>query len=137
MKINGKKVVNSTKPVVLEVTAIDIKTGDNKNPSQCAAAKACLRQLKVVSARVHVGRTYIELPDKWVRYLTPKSLRSEIMAFDRGGNFEPSTHVLGGINPSKATGKKQSHAKFSTPPKKKRKRPYHITTGIRERAANR
>lgn len=136
MDIAGKKVINAVKPVVLEVTGADIKTGTNKNPSQCAAAQACLRQLKVVSARVHVGRTYIELSNHWVRYLTPPSLKSEIVAFDRGGTFEPSTHVLGAIPPAKATGKKQSHSKHASTPKKKRKRAYHITTGIRERGAN-
>ena len=40
MKINGKKVVDATKPVKITITPKDIAKGDNKNPSGCAAARS-------------------------------------------------------------------------------------------------
>ncbi len=96
MEINGKKVVDATKKLKIHITQRDAKIGDNKNPSGCAAALAVKRDASdCISARVHIGRVYVETPTKWIRYQTPDSLRSEIIAFDRGGTFDPGDYLLG------------------------------------------
>jgi hypothetical protein len=110
MEIAGKKVVDAKKPAKIVITARDARLGDNKNPSSCAAALAVKRDIpECLSARVHIGRVYIEHKDKWVRYFTPDSLRSEIIAFDRGGSFQPGEYVLKAPAPSE-TGEAQKKA---------------------------
>jgi len=100
MEINGKKVVDATRRARIVITERDTREGDNKNPSSCAAARAAKRDVpECISARVHVGRVYIETPKQWVRYFTPERLRTEIVAFDRGGSFEPGEYEL--MPPSK------------------------------------
>jgi hypothetical protein len=101
MEIAGKKVVDAKRPAKIVITVRDTKIGDNKNPSSCAAALAAKRDVpECLSARVHIGRVYIEHKDKWVRYLTPEALRTEIVAFDRGGSFQPGGYVLKAPSPS-------------------------------------
>ena len=104
MEIAGKKVVDARKPVTINITPRDVATGDNKNPSACAAARAARHSIpECISARVHIGRVYIEQKDKWVRFNTPDSLRAEIIAFDRGGSFQPGEYVLRPISPNETT----------------------------------
>lgn len=135
MKINGVNVVDASKKIVLHISPRDVAKGDNKNPSACAAAQACLRQLHADDARVHIGRTYLKIDNKWVRYRTSKALRSEIVAFDRGGKFMPGEYTLEPMPPSDRLGRKKEKG----PKLQKRgpRRRYHIVAGIREHGANR
>ncbi len=139
MKINDMPVVDATKKLQISITKKDIVKGDNKNPSMCAAAQCLLRLPKVTAARVHLKRTYVQIDKKWVRFDTPSSLRSEIIAFDRGGSFEPGTFTLGPIAPSHRLSGKRTGGRDK--PKKKimvaKKRPYHATTNVRAHGANR
>ena len=94
-RINGKKVVDAKKLKALTITQKDCDQGDKKNPALCAAARAIRREFPgAIGAEVHLGRAYVEYPDKVVRYVTPKALRTEIVAFDRGGTFEPGEYLL-------------------------------------------
>lgn len=104
MEINGKRVVDATSKTTIHITKRDATEGDNKNPSGCAAARAAKRDIpECISARVHVGRIYVEYKTKWVRYFTPDRLRTEIIAFDRGGSFEPGDYTLLPPGPSETT----------------------------------
>jgi hypothetical protein len=143
MEINGKKVVDATKPIIIHITPRDAIEGANKNPSSCAAARAVKRDVaECVSARVHIGRVYVETPTKWIRYQTPDALRTEIIAFDRGGTFEPGNYKLqipfsaGAHSPG--AGKKRENSKTKSPRRTliaKVKR--HEVTGIRPKGATR
>ena len=140
MKINGIKVVDASKPVILTITARDVTKGDTKDPGACAAAQACMRELHAIAARVHIGRTYLQFKDKWVRYETRDALRNEIIAFDRGGSFAPGKYVLGAVRPSqvKHRGLHQGGPSPSKPRRLKKKRAApHTVTGIRHHGANR
>lgn len=149
MDINGKRVVDATKPVTINITPRDIANGDNKNPSGCAAARAAKHSIEeCISARVHVGRVYIEQDKKWVRYNTPDSLRQEIIAFDRGGTFAPGEYTL---RPLSANEKPEGRAKKRGEKNRNRPGPSHTksprkmiarvkrheVTGIRPKGANR
>lgn len=136
MKINGKKVVNAKSPLILEITKGNVTKGNVKDPASCAAARACIRQLKAKSARVHVSTTYVEFDNKWVRYRTPASLRTEIVSFDRGKSFEPGTYHVCPLQPShQASGRRMGspNRKAKSTPSKARAKPHH-TTGIRASA---
>lgn len=130
-KINGRLVVNATKSVVLKITQADIAKGKLKSPAGCAAAVACKRQLHATEARVHVGRVYLRFNGKWHRYLTSGPLRSEIVAFDRGGTFEAGEYVLRKMGPSRKTGKRQGAEKWRTGGRGKKRGKYHIITNVR------
>src|SRR5262245_60716231 len=101
MKIDGLPVVDALRSVILHINKGDVAKGRKKSPSKCAAPLARIREFKVKEARVHLGRTYVRVNDKWIRYLTPHSLRSEMIAFDRGGSFDPGEHRLMKMQPSR------------------------------------
>lgn len=133
MKLEGLPVYDAERPAHITITAGDVKRGGVKKPSSCAAALACLRDLKVTEARVHLGRTYLRKGDKWLRYATPASLRTEIVAFDRGGSFTPDDYTLTPMSPSNLLG----HSKPTGPKRTKTKRKvraFHTVVGVRPRA---
>lgn len=145
MKINGKKVVDPKRRITLVITPNDVGRGLVKNPNSCAAAKACVRQLGAISARVHATRTYIEFPEKVERYMTPASLRTEIVSFDRGYRFVPGIYHLAPLPPTQRGTRKQRatapgvirNKKKGTPgpnPNKGRRMPPKKTEGIRAHA---
>ena len=138
MKIDGIEVRDADAPLLLHIRTPDCKTG-KKDPQNCAAAKAAMREPGVILARIYRTRSYL-LKGRgkaryWERFLTPDSLRGEIIAFDRGGEFDPGDYELprppksmklgvrhyDGIN-RKRTGKK--------------KKPPHVVRGIRPHGPN-
>lgn len=136
MKIDGMKVVDAKRKLKLEISNDDVKQGKTKEPGTCAAAKACLRQVKDIKAvRVHLSRVYMKIEDKqgekWVRYLTPDPLRNEIIAFDRGGTFEPGQYTLNWVQPSTQFGVKKKRYDTSKGPRHgvkqgKRSKPHRV-----------
>ncbi len=137
-QIDGRPIINATKPVTLEVNGKDIAKADRKEPLDCVVARACRRDLGAKEVRVHLTRIYIRFGDGgWQRFATPPSMRADIIAFDRGGTFPPGTFVLNPPPPSqRATGKRKgSEPQFShaskNPNRKKRTRHYHVTEDVR------
>src|SRR5229473_1329182 len=126
MKIAGLPVVDAPKKRTITITESDVEKGNTKDPAKCAAAQALLREKDCTEARVHIGRTYLKIGKKWVRYHTPESLRGEIISFDRGAMFQPGEYTLTPMQPSKkATGKAQGSftaKKKGTNPRAK----YHV-----------
>ena len=93
--IDGLPVEDARKPIIITVTKGDCSGGDPKYPATCAAARALRREFHAKDVRVHLSRVYIKTtPDKWVRYLVPRSMRTEIISFDRGGIFAPGEFQL-------------------------------------------
>lgn len=136
-QIDGKPIINATKPVELEIIDKDIAKADRKEPLDCVVARACRRDLKAKEVRVHLSRIYIRFNDgSWQRFMTPTSMRSDIIAFDRGGTFPPGTYVLKPPPANRPTGKrmgskpKYNHAS-KNPNRKKRTRAYHLTEDVR------
>jgi hypothetical protein len=99
---------------------------------------------EVQSVRVHIGRIFVETPKEWVRYKTPHTLRDEIVAFDRGGEFLPGSHEVKTLTEGeqryiddKVWRKRVAEARAREPAKKDRKkRITHIVPGVRARGAN-
>lgn len=137
MKINGLPVVDATKAIKLTINDADCKLGQTKDSGACAAARALLRQVpNCTQARVYRAVTYILIGKKWLRCMTPRSLRTEIVAFDRGGKFEPGEFELNAVPPSHVMGKAHSLGA----PKHGRpghQRAQHRTINVRAHGANR
>lgn len=138
MKIGGGKVVDATRPLEIRITADDVRRGALKNATACAAARALCRE-GFTEARVHAARTYVRRRNgTWLRYFTGDALRSEVVAFDRGGAFEPGLYRLSPIQPAERIGaraqrqgstyKKSAERRRAAP-----KRKNHVTTGVRSR----
>lgn len=131
LKIDGIKVKDAKKPVRLIVTEDDCKRANRKRPESCAVARACSRMTDVDEARIHLSRVYLRRGEEWFRYTTPPSMRDEIIAFDRGGSFEPQEFRLTAPRPSIRLGKhREAGAKTG---KQKRRKP-HVVTNVRAMA---
>jgi hypothetical protein len=134
-QIDGLPVIDAKKPLKLEVTRADCQLATRKNPGCCAVAKACGRELKIKGVRVHLSRLYLLAGKTWTRYLVHSSLRQEIIAFDRGGKFEPGVYTFQAPNPNKQLGK-GGGGKTKNPGKGKPKPPrsYKSVQGVRAAA---
>lgn len=140
MKIAGTEVKDVDEGLTIVITKSDVRAGSTKKATSCAAAKALCRQEHCEEARVHFSRAYVKRNGTWERYSVPAALRQEIIAFDRGGEFAPGAYTLSPVQPSVRLGAlKHSGApdkrtgKYSHRNKGKRKRPYHVATGVRAR----
>ena len=133
-EIDGLPVVDAKKPVTLQVTKRDISHADVKDPANCAAARACTRQLGT-EARIHLSRVYLKQarPRRWDRYVTPPQLRNELIAFDRGGTFAPGAFVLWVPQPTQQLGARPGRPSGNTA-HPKRRRGYHRVTDVRVHA---
>lgn len=141
MYINGKKVVDATKPLRITINERDAALGKTKDPGGCAAARAIIRGYRsegAKGARVHLGRTYVEYEDRYVRYVTPRNLKTEIVSFDRGTRpeFMQGNYTLERIPPCQRVGHKSSGSSG-----RRGKRPHiarirHQIEGVRARGAN-
>ncbi len=103
MRLDGLPVVDAKKPLILEVTADDIKHSNPLDPAGCAAAIAAMRQEGVTKAFIHLSKAYIMNKQKthYERYEAPRRLRTEVVAYDRGGSFEPNEFELKAPSASK------------------------------------
>lgn len=94
-QIDGLPIIDAKRPLTLNITERDIKGADVQDPADCVVARACRRELLAKEVRVHLGRVYVRTnKGNWNRYITPKAMRTEIIAFDRGGKFEPQSFEL-------------------------------------------
>jgi hypothetical protein len=151
MRINGKKVVDASGPLKITITPRDAALGKTKDPGGCAAARAIIRGYRdegAKAARVHLGRTYVEFDDKWVRYKTPAPLKAEIVSFDRGTKpeFMAGEYKLLRMAPCDRFGKRPAESKIAGPKETRHKpriarrkiaRVHHQIEGVRARGANR
>jgi hypothetical protein len=137
MQINGLPVVDAKRKVTLKIIAKDIRNGNAKDPASCAAALACKRQLHANAARIHLGRSYVQIGRKWVRFLTPISLRTEIVSFDRGSSFKSGAFVLNPMQPSHRGSGKRQGSNVGKRGKDVKKRSTYRTLGLRPYGANR
>lgn len=130
-QIDGLPIIDAKKGLMLTITPKDISRADLKDPADCVVARACRREVQAQEVRVHLARIYVRTnKGSWTRYVTPLNMRSEIIAFDRGGTFEPQTFEL--KTPSEAKqakgtrqgGKtKKGYHGRNNPNRKKRKSP--------------
>jgi hypothetical protein len=133
MKINGLNVVDAKRPMKIKITHNDVLRGKTKAPDACAAARAWVRQGNCTEARVHLSRTYIKRGNRYERYLTPLSVRTEIVAFDRGAEFAEGEYRF---MPSPTVASRSGSETGRNKPRhqKKRRKAYHVVSGVRPHA---
>lgn len=132
LKIDGKHVRDAAGDIVVTVKPVDIRRADKKDPTCCVVALAAQREQGVKAARIHVSKSYLLHSDNiWRRYNTPQSLRQEIVAFDRGGKFQPGDYTLQKPSGTTRLGAARG-GKVKTKIGRKRRRTMHLTNNVRE-----
>jgi hypothetical protein len=103
--LDGSPIFDSTEPLKIQVNSRDIANADRKDPADCVMARAVRRCIHAHEVRAHLGRVFVRQREKgpWKRYETSTALRSEIIAFDRGGAFEPGEYMLRKIRDSQTS----------------------------------
>ena len=133
--IDGLPVFDAKKPIKMTVTKADCKNGNPKYPDTCAAARCLMRELHASEVRVHLSRVYVKTtPDKWIRFVTTKPLRTEIIAFDRGGTFAPGDYHLSAVRDSIRSGTKRKKPVRRTgthPQRARSNRQRHVVSDVR------
>lgn len=133
----SRNVVDAKKDIGLHITARDIRRGNNKEPGGCAAALACLRETHAVQAMVYLSKTFVQFKRNgpWHRLMTPRNLASEIIAFDRGGEFMPGDYTLRAPKaPSEKLGYKKAPETNRQRPLRKNRRRARIIAHVRSHA---
>jgi len=134
--IKAYPIHNAKLPLVLAIMPEDIEQATRKDSANCAIACAARRVFHTAEVRIHLSRIYIRKGRVWLRFMTPQSLRNEIIAFDRGGSFCPGEHWLAAPPPAKQTGKRQgSDVERPTGGRGKPRNPYHYTEEVREKSS--
>lgn len=88
------KVKDANEPIWVSVTKADSATGRKKDASECALARACVREKHADGAVINIGTSYIIKGDTAVRYATSNSVSREITSFDRGAGFQEGNDYL-------------------------------------------
>ena len=126
--LDGKPVRDAKHRLLVNVTVKDIARAKKKKPDRCAVAIACRRQEKV-DAKVFITRAYLHNGNgEWSRYMLPRSLQAELIAFDKGGSFEPGEYELRPPSKTERLGHRRGPDGRHT---HKRKKVHHKTIGVR------
>ena len=136
--IDGLPIKNATESLLIHITGPDVKSARPKRPDFCVVALAVKREMRAKEVRVHIGRVYVRTTGThWTRYVTPGSLRAEIISFDRGGRFALGVHTLRAVTQMnhKLTGKTQGAKKKKGAPRftgtGKKRRAHHAVRDVR------
>jgi hypothetical protein len=99
-RVNGKDCIDATSNLTINVASIDNQLASRKDENNCVIARACMKKTGL-DAEVRISRLYLKSPfqDVWTRYHIKNALRSEIIAFDRGGDISPGNYTI--YKPSK------------------------------------
>lgn len=124
-----EKVVDARKPIDIEVTPPDVASSKVRNHKTCALAVACKRKMHLDGVVISRAVAYLVKDDVATRYLVPEMVTREIVAFDRGGKFEPGTYKL--YQPHEAIKLNRERKAPNGPRNKKRQAPHRLTANIR------
>lgn len=132
--IDGLPIRNAKRDMVITVSARDISISKKKDHGHCVLAEAIRRHENAADVKVYLSRTFVRFKgsNEYLRYETPKSLYREIIAFDRGGSFEPGTYEL--LKPSKWVLRRKPAGQASERPLKKKIKPRRLTANVRSAA---
>lgn len=125
------EVKDAKKGVVIEVTKRDVNSSRVKDHKECAMAVACKRMMDLDGVIISRSTAYLVKDGKAIRYSVPMHVQKEIVAFDRGGIFEPGEYRLQRPHEAITLGVDREKPKSKQPVNKKRAEPRHVTANIR------
>lgn len=129
--IDGLPVFDSRIDMIVKVTPADVKNSKKKSCDQCAAAVAICRSVGIKEARVNLSRVLVRKADRWERYVTTGALRTEIVCFDRTGDFRPGDFMITAPCKSQMLGYKEGQKRSPHKTNGHKRRAMHIVEGVR------
>jgi len=103
--LNGKPVEDTKRNLTIQVNRPqDIKGATQTDDQNCPIARALKRGFNVLSVSVGAGVVYVELKDRYLRYVMSREDQEMVRAYDKAGYFRPTTITLLVPPPSKAIG---------------------------------
>lgn len=129
-----KKVMDATKPLIIEVTKSDASSKGIKQHDACAMAVACKRKFHLDGVIISRSTAYMIKGKQARRFKLSASVAREVTSFDRGSGFSPGTYILSPVPPSAKSGQRRgSNKEHPRSPHKEpiTKRFRHITSHIR------
>lgn len=105
--INGRQCIDAADRITINITNNDCTLATRKDHANCVVSRACMKHTGS-DVLVYVSRVYIKqaYQDVWVRYIIRNSLRTQVVAFDQGGDFSPGSYILDAPPPTKKLGSK-------------------------------
>lgn len=92
--VNGKRIIDATGPMTIEVKKCDIKRARRADPMTCAIARGALNGDKIHSVRIGTRVALVEMKDVALRYSIKPEDTEKIHAFDYAGQFSPGKYTL-------------------------------------------
>ncbi len=132
-----EKVRDAKQPLIIEVTKADAASRAAKSHVACALAVACKRRFHMEGVVISRSTAYLVKRNLALRFLLPNTLRSEIVAFDRGAQFSPGIYHLSAVPESRRLGRRQGTDTTKGQHGKGPSRFRHITNDIRDVLAGR
>jgi hypothetical protein len=125
--INGRQCIDATESISLNITDNDCQLASRKDHANCVLSRACMKHTGS-DVLVYVSRVYVKQihQDVWVRYVIENTLRTQVVAFDQGGAFNPGQYVLNKPASDKRLGRSSGGQK-NTDRKTPRKMPVKLT----------
>lgn len=127
------KIYDGSKDLDLTVTSKDVSSGKRKKHPECALAVSCKRNYATKGIIVALSKAYV-ITDKneAIRYDVSASARTEIVAFDRNGEFSPGEYVFKAPKGSQKLGVRPFRTNPDKSSKGKHKNKYrHVTQDVR------
>jgi hypothetical protein len=107
---NLKDVEDAKEGAVVTVRNRDTQEGKKMRPSECAMARAAVREHLADAAVIGLSYSYLIKGNKATRFKTSEAVAREITSFDRHHDFAPGSYSLQAVPPSSRLGAdKRSH----------------------------
>lgn len=107
------RVIHAKKHVIVEVSSKDCKEGKGFQTNECALAKAAKRQFKADGVAIRLSDSFVIKGKTAIRFMTPETVKRELVSFDRHHDFAPGIYRLSPAPPqwskSKIRGVGHSH----------------------------
>jgi hypothetical protein len=123
------RVVDATAHAMIDVTKADANSRAVRDHGACAMAVACKRKLHLDGVVMSRSVAYLVKDRQAVRYRVMQHLTRELVAFDRGGTFEPGTYALRKPEAERALGARRGGVATASPKKKKKRAGLRHFTG--------
>jgi hypothetical protein len=126
-------VQDATEDLTMEVTKADCASKAVKDHQACAMAVACKRKLHLDDVIISRSMAYLVRGKVATRYELPETVSREVIAFDRGGAFQPGEYELVKPEPYNALGSSRHETGGSTHVAHSggRGKAHHITKNVR------
>lgn len=122
---------DSDRAVDVEVKKSDITKSKPKDPTECAMAHAFKRETHTDAAIIGLKYSYLIKGKTAFRFRTPGSVRTEIISFDRHGDFEEGHYYLIPPAPSERLGHGKTRSGVKHGPNHEAKRKIHRVAEVR------